>query len=524
VAKVTLTEEIPAITGNTRIIARNSFWYGLELALGILTAFATSIPVARVIGPEKLGYFNYVSWLTSLSGVIGGLGMAGATRKYMAEYLNRGQGGVARAIYFSTLRLQALLTCVVTGAGLILIFTASDAAYRGISAFLVLSLLPGMLVSIPAMANVAAENMRANAGATLLGYVVNIAAVVLSLTLGWDLLGIAIGIFAYRSVDCVIKLWMAHRWVKALPKQPLPAELHGKLVKFSSYNLILLLLNMVVWDRSDIIFLKALSPQMAQISFYTVAFNLTEKVQLLPTAVGAAMGASIQAQYGRDARRLPQVTSVALWYMFLFGLPLMTGMAVLSPQVIRLLYGNRYAPAIPVLVIAALFAIPRCITPAWNLLEAFEKQRFLALWMSGCGVANVVLDIWLIPKHGALGAAYANGLAQLLAVVGVVVRASFLCKVQLRLATAARAVLCAAAMAGTVIAISVLDWGWPLVPLEVVAGAAVFFLTLRLTGAFDSADRDRFLLLRSAIPARLQGLFHRSVVFLIPLPAQEAAR
>ncbi len=508
-------------SGNARIVARNSFWYGLELVCGILTAFATSIPIARMIGPEKLGYFNYVSWLTNLSGAVGGLGMAGATRKYMAEYLNRGQGGVARAIFFATLRIQLLLTCVVTAAGLVLVFTVSDQPYRAISAFLVLSLLPAMLVGIPALANVAAEDMRANAGATLAGYVVNIGAVALSLSLGWNLLGIAVGVLAYRSVDCAIKLWSVLRWVKKFPKEPLPTEIRGKLAKFSSYNLVLTLLNMIVWDRSDIVFLKALRPDMAQLTFYTVAFNLTEKIQLLPNAVGAAMGASIQAQYGRDARRLPQVTSAALWYMFLCGLPLMTGMALLSGHLIPLMYGPQYTPAIPVLIVAALFAIPKCISPAWNLLEAMEKQRFLAAWMCGCGLVNILLDISLIPRYGALGAAVANGLAQFLAVAGVIGRAQSLCKFRFRAVSALRAMLSATVMVPVVLFIGRLGPGWALLPLQVVLGAVAFLITLRLTAAFNPEDRDRLLLLRSAIPAPLRRLFQHSVVLLIPEQARE---
>ncbi len=507
----------------TSIIAKNSFWYGLELTLGLVTAFATSIPLARVIGPEKLGYFNYVFWLTNLSRALGGLGMAGATQKYMAEHLNCGNGGIARAIFFTTLKLQGLVTVVTTLIGLILVLVVADPEYRGISAWLVLSLLPAMMVAIPAQANVAAENMRANVGASLAGYVVNIAAVALSLTLGWDLIGVAVGVFAYRCVDSAIKTWSALRWVNTLPKEKLPAAIQKKLVNFSSYNLVLMLLNMIVWDRSDVVFLKALCPDMAQMSFYTVAFNLTEKIQTIPNAVAGAVGASIKAQYGRDASRLPQITSVAIWYFFLFGLPLMTGIAVLSPSVIPMLYGQRYLPAIPVLAVAALFAIPRCYMPAWDLLQAVEKQRFLTLWMAACSVVNVALDIWLIPKHGALGAAFANGLAQLVAAAGVILRARWHCGVQLRIGNYVRATVCALVMAGTVGLMSSLWRGWWFVPLQVAAGALVFMITLRLVSVFNTEDQRRLTLLGASVPSAMRGLFQRAVAFVIPVKAKPIA-
>ena len=92
--------------GNTRTIARNSVWIGLQVGFSLLVVFLTSIPIARTFGPEKLGYYNYIQWLASISGVLGSFGIPIATRKYMSEYLGRGEQGLARAVFFSTLRLQ----------------------------------------------------------------------------------------------------------------------------------------------------------------------------------------------------------------------------------------------------------------------------------------------------------------------------------------------------------------------------------------------------------------------------------
>jgi O-antigen/teichoic acid export membrane protein len=50
---------------NTRTIARNSFWYGLELLFGLCAALVTSVAVARVMGPERLSYYQLMVWLTN---------------------------------------------------------------------------------------------------------------------------------------------------------------------------------------------------------------------------------------------------------------------------------------------------------------------------------------------------------------------------------------------------------------------------------------------------------------------------
>src|SRR5438067_9412187 len=154
---------------NTQTIARNSFWYGLETGFYFILAIATSVVMARVIGPEKLGYFNYVGWLANMSGQVGSLGIPVTTRKYMAEYLGRGQAGTARAIFRATLRLQTVTALGITALGLLAVALLVPAEHRLYSAFLVGSTLPAMVLSVPSQANMAAENLRANVVGTLVG-------------------------------------------------------------------------------------------------------------------------------------------------------------------------------------------------------------------------------------------------------------------------------------------------------------------------------------------------------------------
>src|SRR5689334_22449171 len=100
--------------GNTEIIASNSVWYGIEVVITIVSTLATSIVIARAIGPDKLGYFSYIMWLANISAAIGSFGIPATTRKYMAEYFGLGQPGVSRAIYQATLRSQSILAGTIT--------------------------------------------------------------------------------------------------------------------------------------------------------------------------------------------------------------------------------------------------------------------------------------------------------------------------------------------------------------------------------------------------------------------------
>ena len=388
-----------AARGNTEIIAGNSVWYGLEVVITIISTLATSIVIARAIGPDKLGYFSYIMWLANISAAIGSFGIPATTRKYMAEYFGLGQPGVSRAIYQATLRSQSILAGLITGVGLILVFTLSDRQYWWSSAFLVASVLPGMLTAIPAQANEAAENMKANVPSSLLGSLVYVACVAISIGFGWGLPGVAIGLFLGRVSEVALRLLLARKWIATLPISTVPDSLRVRMRTFLGLSTVLMLLQVIVWDRSDIVLLKTFSGSIREITFFSIAFNLTEKALRFPSAFGGAIGATVLAQFGRNQDMLRVLVAKAARYLFLCGLPVLMGLAVLSGPLVRTFYGPQYLPVIPVLCYAALFAIPKTmLLPAQQLLQASEEQRFLVIWICLCGAVNIGLDLLLIPE------------------------------------------------------------------------------------------------------------------------------
>jgi O-antigen/teichoic acid export membrane protein len=90
---------------NAKTIAKNTGWFGLENAISAFLTIFTSIAIARTLGPTKMGYIVYVTWIASAVADLAGLGIPSTTRKYMAEYLGMGDRGTARYIYRHTFML-----------------------------------------------------------------------------------------------------------------------------------------------------------------------------------------------------------------------------------------------------------------------------------------------------------------------------------------------------------------------------------------------------------------------------------
>src|SRR3954471_21845233 len=127
---------------NTKTIARNTGWYGLENAISSTVAVFTSIAIARALGPSKMGYIIYVSWIAQVVSSLGGVGIPATTRKYMAEFLGMGDRGTARYIYLRTLLLQTAMATLATGGIVFWVIRDASPEYTVASILIALSIWP----------------------------------------------------------------------------------------------------------------------------------------------------------------------------------------------------------------------------------------------------------------------------------------------------------------------------------------------------------------------------------------------
>jgi O-antigen/teichoic acid export membrane protein len=191
------------------------------------------------------------------------------------------------------------------------------------------------------------------------------------------------------------------------------------------------------------------------------------------------------------------------------------------------MYGSQYLAAIPVFIIVALLSIPKAVlTPALTLLYSAEDLGFILKWGCAAAAINVLLDVALIPSHGAIGAAWANGIAQTFAAFSIWGRVLLRYPVRINVPVTLRLIAATLAMAAIVLGIVAI----PLSPvaqlsIAVPVGAIVFAITSRMFMVLQKDDRRRLLALSSLMPAAIGHAFKRLVDFLVPQPtAVEASR
>jgi O-antigen/teichoic acid export membrane protein len=518
---MTLTATTPAaVRSNTKTVGRNFVSMGLEVVITLVSTLMTTVFIARAIGPTRLGYFSLVMWLTSITCSVGSLGIPLTTLKYMGEFLGGGQKDLARAVFFYNLRAQIAISSVLSVISMIAVFILVDPQYRICSALLVLSMVPNMVTFVPSQANTAAENSAINTKGAFVAAIVYMSAVAVSLLLGWDLVGIAAGVFLYRTAELAVKIIPVLKSMEAVPRVPLPAEIRRRMFKFSGLSTGLMLLQIVVWDRSDIIFLKLLQPDIRQLAFFSVCFSVADRLMRMPQSFAISLSATQMAEYGRDKKNLFKITSQAFTYVLMGALPILIGVACIGGPFIRVVYGSQYLPAIPVFVVVILFSIPKAVlTPAQTLLYSVEDLGFILKWGCAAGVANVVLDITLIPSHGATGAAFANGLAQTFAAAAIWSRVLIRYPVRIDTSILLRLAAAILAMAAAVLGVVAMPFGPALrLTFAIPTGVAVFMITSRVFMVLQKEDRRRLLELSTSVPMPVRTWFMRVVDFLVPRP------
>ncbi len=515
----TLTK--PAATpvpSNAKVIGRNFIFMGLEVVITLVCTLLTTVAIARVIGPTRLGYFNLIFWLTSITCSVGSLGIPLTTFKYMGEFLGGGQKELARAVFFYNLWAQTAIACVLTAIGMIAVFTLVDPAYRVCSILLVLSMVPNMITFVPSQANTAAEDAALNTRGAFVGAIVYVVAVAASLLLGWNLVGIAAGVLLYRAAELAVKILPVFKSMKTVRRIPLPADIRKRMFSFSGLSTGLMILQIVIWDRSDIIFLKLLQPDIRQLAFFSVCFSVADRLMQVPQTFANALAATQMAEYGRNKDRLFRMTSKASTYVLVGALPILIGVACIGGPFVRVIYGSQYLPAIPVFIVVALFSIPKAIlTPAQSLLYSAEDLGFILKWGCLAAAIDILLDVAWIPGHGALGAAWANGVAQSFAALTIWGRVLIRYPVRIDIPVLLRLAAAILAMAIVVVGIVAMPFqALAKLSVAVPVGAIVFLVTSRLLMVLQKDDRQRLLQLSALLPTPVGSSFKHLVDFLVP--------
>ena len=201
-------------------------------------------------------------------------------------------------------------------------------------------------------------------------------------------------ITAYRWIGGRFHLWRVSRArVVELLTQSWPVILSGMAI--------------MIYFRIDVLMLKAMQGDRA-VGIYAAATRISEVWYIIPTAIVTSVTpAIIRAKHNPTLyyTRLRRLFSL----MTLLALSIGSFIALSSRGIIHFLYSDVYSEASPVLAIhiwASVFVFLGIAQTPWDFSENQLKLGFYRTLFGA--VANVLLNLVLIPKYSATGAAVAT--------------------------------------------------------------------------------------------------------------------
>ncbi len=478
-----------ATTGSS--VVRGGLWKMFSNALPQVYSLVISIAAARYLGPNGMGRQSFIAFIElSVIQLLTG-GFALSLQRYVGESVGADRGAEARWLARQVFRMIA--GAAVVGGGVLIALGLAGQEPKAAWIFAGLAAFSGVLASVPGAILTGLQRWREATVAGLVTGGFGTVATVIVLALG----GRISAMFAVEAASLlIVLLWtgmLARRSISAVADELTPAPgLRHRSLRFAGYSSITALLYLIVWRRSEFFFLNHYSSD-SQIAFYSIAFSVVTAVVRLPAAMGQVMAPAVATLLGAsEHERIRRGFSRALRLLVVLTLPVAVVTAALGPEAIRVVWGGAFADARdPLLIMVAASLITPITVLASALLAGLAHVRLPLLATAAAGAVDLGLAAALVPHHGAVGAAIANGAAQATAGIPMIVFAG---RLQGPIDWGwGRLLRCAAVCAGG----GAVAWGVSAslggiagLLLGLLAGSAVFFGLAVAIGFLSREDAD----------------------------------
>ena len=411
-----------------------------------VAGLTANVLIARALGPSGAGTYFLALTVLTVFAVVGRAGTDVAALKHVAAYLGRARSDLASVV------VHASWSRLRTFAGLATAALAAFAWFGAAQAFGDGALTRPLLVMAAAVVPLAgiglvAELLKAERR-VVLGMIVQslwIPATVatglgLALVSGWSLAPVHVAIFyVVASTTGVLAGWRFHR--RLIESTPVPARAargddapapesvdDASLGREANTYLAIAVQNLVLTTTDTIMLGLMAAP--AEVGLFVVAMRVANIGSLALAAINSVVGPRFANYAGQgDREGLARLARTMTRFMAAVSLVLFGGLFAFRSEILGL-FGPEFTAASTAFAILCLGQLVVLGTgPTAYLLMMTGHHAFHRTSLSVAAVANIVLNLVLIPWLGIVGAAIAtaasHGVKNLITVGYVRVRLGF---------------------------------------------------------------------------------------------------
>ncbi|BDU21891.1 oligosaccharide flippase family protein [Dyella sp. GSA-30] len=401
-----------AVLRSVTIVSVSSY---IEYALGLVV----SIWIARALGPADFGRYAFTVWLCGWLITCSNHALTTSSTKFIAEADGSGATSIASHIAYRLSQVQHLSSLIVMAIFLLVVFIVRPDEWEGfllpVTGLVVIATVAkanyGMLVAIEKGQEHFEPEAIAVVGAGAIGIVLVIGA-----TLAHAGLLAFIALFAIASLLLnLINRFAYRRYCQPYEAGPIPVEMRARLSRHLRLTAMLVLLGSFKAGTFEVFLLNTFSGSTA-VGFFAIAVTLTRgAVQLFSVGLTSTLLPYMAKSFGEHGHdRTAYFLAEATRFYWAVGL-IIAGLGfVTTPEIVTLMYGNRYVDAIPAiesfLVLAGLLLIGNGIGAFQTVVDRqADRVRVTVVSL----VANAVFGLLLVPPLGLPGAVLAYAATRL---------------------------------------------------------------------------------------------------------------
>ncbi len=153
----------------------------------------------------------------------------------------------------------------------------------------------------------------------------------------------------------------------------------------------------------------------AEVGWYNAAYKIYEGLTIFPFIIGVVLSPRLSRLFVADKKAHSLLSIRAAKYMFIISLPLLICGAILSRNIVNILFGEQFqnsVVALQILFLGVVFVFQ--IRLFQIILNSIDRQK-VVMYVGLIGlIINVFLNLLLIPKYGLGGAAFTTVISELI--------------------------------------------------------------------------------------------------------------
>ena len=390
------------LSPNRRKIVRNVYWAVLGKVVNIISGLLVGVLVARYLGPENFGLMNYVISYVTLFSIFAAFGLDNIEIRELSRR-NVDKDTILGTAF--TLRVGFAIAAIVLILGTLWAFESDGFTFAMVVIYSLSLILSTLNVIRNYFTSIVLNEyvVKTEISRTVIGAGIKIVLLLFHCSLTWFILAstfdfVLVGggyLYSYRKKVGSVRAWKFDGAVAyMLVRESFPLLLSGTAV--------------IIYQRINAVMIRNMMDN-ASVGQFSAAAKITELAVFIPMVVAQTVTPLLVKAHQDDLIRYYAKRQQFMDLMVWSAMVMAVGMSVLAAPAIRLLYGNAYLNAIPVLQIMAWRAVFMALFGASGQLILIEHlQRYAVLRnIIGC-VVSVGLNYWLIPVWGIVGSAVAT--------------------------------------------------------------------------------------------------------------------